>query len=369
MSKFTNDQVLNAAAQARTDLILDHPFFGALACRLIAEVSEKVPTAAVDGRKIYLNPDWFMSLSRAEQLGLYCHEVLHPAFGHNWRRNARDPGKWNLACDFAINPIIVDAGVTMPKGSCLNKDWAGKSAEEIFKLLPDQPQGKGGIGNDVDDLDVIDGDAQEASAQEAEWKVAVTQAAMAAKAAGKLPGQLQRLVDQITKPKVDWRDVLRRFVSNTAKNDSTMSRPNRRYLPHGLYLPSLQSEQMPPIVVAIDTSGSISAADLNAFASEIEGIRSDVRPEKLTALYWDTRVAGVDEFLPDDIFVPNPRGGGGTNVGCVTKWIAESGEDPTCLIVLTDLMTPFPDEPEYPVLFVSTSGGEAPWGETVRIEV
>src|SRR5262249_40964793 len=145
----------------------------------------------------------------------------------------------------------------------------GKSAEEYYGLLPEpaedeqgstpDPGGCGGV------RDPGDGSPADAADQEADWRVATAQAEAAAKARGVLPDGLSRVVDQVLRPTADWRAVLREFVSSHAKSDFAWTKPNRRFIAEGLYLPGMHSEVLGEIVIAVDCSGSIRKEQLDIF--------------------------------------------------------------------------------------------------------
>jgi predicted metal-dependent peptidase len=171
---------------------------------------------------------------------------------------------------------------------------------------------------------------------------------------------------------VDWRDVLREFLSQQARNDYSWSPPNRRFIHAGLYLPGLRSEELGDVVLAVDTSGSIGAKELGRFASEAQGIL-DAYDCTLTILYHDADVQRVDTWQPSDGPLElHPVGGGGTSHVPVFDWIEQQGRMPACVVCLTDLYTEFPDVvPTYPVLWavVGRTGGQVPFGTRVNVEL
>lgn len=212
--------------------------------------------------------------------------------------------------------------------------------------------------------------------QETEWQVAVAQAANAAKGLGDLPGALARLVESVVSPPPDCWEVLREFVNRRAKNDFCPSRPSRRYLPHGVYLPSLWSEELGDIVVMIDCSGSIGQAELDVFAGHMQTILEHFRCTA-TVVYHDIPVTWVQHWSPDDgPFKLEHHGGGGTSHVPVFQWLAnyldvESVEVP-CVIAFTDLDTRLPDRaPDVPVLWAAYGNPywrkEPPFGEIVNL--
>jgi predicted metal-dependent peptidase len=201
--------------------------------------------------------------------------------------------------------------------------------------------------------------------------VLVMQAAEAAKGRGELPGGLDRLVQAIQKPKVDWRSVLREFVSAAARNDYSWTPPNRRYIHMGLYMPSLRSEELGDVLLAIDTSYSIGQEELEAFAAEAQGI-FETFACSVTILYHDTKVARVEQWEPSDGDLKlRPAGGGGTNHNCVFDHCKEHGLNPTVMVALSDMDSVYPAmPPEFPVIWARIGGGGSvpPWGRLVDIE-
>lgn len=373
-------------SKARAGLILDHPFFGSLALKLdLVEDATNNPTACTDGKQIRYNPEFIEELSLEETKGLLCHEIMHCANQHHLRRDSRDIKKWNAAADYAINPLIRDSGMQIPPGGLFDYQYNDMSAEQIYSKLPEpdedqQGQGGSGEGNDpggsggVEDYPG-DGQGQQASEDTKEqngqeWKVAVAQAAQQAKAMGDLPGAIKRMVEDIVDPVLDWREILRRFVDSNAKNDYQWFPPNRRHIHNGFILPSLRSQELQNVTMAMDTSGSITDDDLKAFEAEVRSIVEDYRTNT-TVIYCDREVQNVEKFDAQDVIELHPEGGGGTDFRPPFDWIEESGEQPACMIYQTDgHCDRFPAEPDYPVLWVLTRrnrGFSPPFGETISL--
>lgn len=369
-------EALQALSRARAKLVLGKGatavFFGALALRLRIETSWDIETAATDGRVLVVNPDWFNSLPKSQQVGVVAHEVMHPAMQHHVRRGDRDLAKWNIAADAAINHILKDAGYDLPSEGVFPGEGEykhlpkGLAAEEYYSLLPNTYSGTGntidpgGCGAVMDDGD----EAMKALAA-ADWQIAVAQAQTVAKQRGDLPAGLARLIAEVLEPVIDWRSVLREFVSRHARNDYSWVRPNRRFVSQGLYLPSLHSEQIGQIVVAVDTSGSISDKTLSAFRAEIEGILMAFDVD-LTILYCDCEIHRVQHWSPTDgPLVMNAVGGGGTSHVPIWKWLAEQAELPECVICLTDGQTDWGEDPGLPVLWCLTQDIKPPFGRAV----
>lgn len=369
--------------KARAGLVLDQPFFGSLALRLALKEDLTCKTAWTDGLSLGYNPTFISELSLDECKGIWAHEVMHCACAHMARRDTREPKKWNVAADFAINGIIEESGFKLPGGRLREAAYDGKSADEIYGMIPDNPPG-GGQGNDNqgDDpggcgevRDAQGPDGQQASAADLnqaaqDWKIAASQAAQQARVMGNLPAGIARLVDELLNPKVDWREVLRRFITTNAKNDYSWQRPNRRYIHQGLYLPSLYSEQLGDIVLAVDTSGSIAPADLNQFAAEMTSILEEFPGSTLHVVYCDSEISNTETFSHDDLPLElHPAGGGGTDFRPPFDWTDQQGIAPACLVYLTDgECSRYPESPpDYPVLWVGTSDFSPDFGDFVRL--
>ena len=368
--------VTKRISKAKTALILEHPFIGSVALNMPMSIDNSVPTAATNGKRVLFNEEFCNGLSDEELKFLVAHECMHPMLEHNFRRGERDTYKWNQAADYVINKLLTDEGIgKMPEQGLLDDNiykQGGGTSDGIFNLLPDTPQdgqGNGGQGQPLDSCEDGQGSPAEVSQQQAEWKVKVAQAAQSAKMMGKMSAGLERLVDEILKPKVDWRDVLQRFVVKCRSDQRSWARPNRRFLSQGLYLPSVSGESLGEIAFAVDCSGSIGQDEINQFASEITTVWQDQRPTKVHVIYFDSEVSHYDEFGQDDEPVVKPHGGGGTAFSPVFKYMTEHGIEPVACIFLTDLCCDdFGDAPDYPVLWVSTHDDKAPFGEVVMME-
>lgn len=373
---------VKAIAGARARLVLGRDarsvFFASLALRLTPEADDSMPTAATDGRRLLYNPDFVVSLTPDELVGVLAHEVMHCALAHFGRRGARDPARWNCACDLAINTILLDAGLSLPRGRLVPGEGdfvdmpRGKSAEAYYAMLP--PDGGGAADADPGGcgavLDAADGSPAQSRDQESEWAAAVSRAEHAAKARGELPAGLARTVGEALHPPADWRVVLREFVAATARHDFSWSRPNRRFIAQGIYLPGLHSEELGDVVVAIDTSGSVGREELSVFAAEVAALLA-AYDCTLTVVYHDARVQAVETWRSTEgPLVLTPVGGGGTSHRCVFDWLARSDLSPACVVCLTDLETAFPDQPpEVPVLWavVGECAMAPPFGRRVCV--
>lgn len=374
-------KALDKILKARSILILDHPFFGSLALRLELVEDDRFETTAVNGKNMCYNPNYIETLSINETIGLLAHEVMHIALGHIWRRDERNRQTWNAAADFAINENLTEAGFTLPNGAFINPKYRSLSAEEIYKLLPlqkDKDKKKDSVKG-MDETDrtdpgkcggIMDADDRQEEEKEvkAEWQAAVVQAAQLSK--GNLPASIKRHIQEITCPTIPWHILLRDFVEKTARNDYDWTRPNRRYIGLGVILPSLISEQLPEVVIAIDTSGSIDQKALSVFVAEASNILG-AYDTTIRVIYCNNRVQGEEIYMQADLPMKlKPKGGGGTDFRPVFKYIEKKNITPACLIYFTDLCGTFPkQEAEYPTMWLTqTENYKAPFGITVEFK-
>ena len=393
-------------ANARAALVLGQAFFGALALRLKVVEDPTCSTLWVDGESMGYSPQFVENLTPPQVEFGVAHEVLHVSNGHPWRRDNRDPRLWNEACDYAINPVLIAAGFEPIDGCLLDPAYEGKSAEWIYDRLLDQQQqqqqqqgdqGNQGQQGDQGQQEPQQGDQPQQGQQqgqqgdqqpqeqpqpgevrdapaaadaptEHEWQQATQQAATAAKGRGELGGELRRQVEQILQPRVDWQAVLRRFVDQAARADYTWTQPSPRYIASGLYLPALQSAEMGPLAVAVDTSGSVDSVTLAQLLAEVQAIADELQPAQVHVLSCDTRVRSIDTYERGEPIDSDLIGGGGTRFQPVFDAIAELDEQPAAIIYLTDLEGPDAVDPEIPTIWACTTDLIAPWGETVHID-
>jgi len=281
----------------------------------------------------------------------------------------RHPIKWNYAIDYVVNAETKQAGFTLPPGVLLDVQWDGKSGEWIYDRLPEPPGGWDGQGAGAWGQ-VWDAPGQPGDLTEADWQQQAALCAAAAAAMGKLPASLERLLGEIKRPAVDWRSYTQRWLQQRAADDWTYRHPSRRWASQGLVMPSLHSTRLGPLVLVVDTSGSIDDLVLQLFAGGVAGAVEACRPSVVWVLYADAQVHRVDRFEPDDLLTFKAVGGGGTDFRPAFRWVEEHLDDPpTGLVYLTDLAGQFGEQaPDYPVLWASIDPqGKAPWGEVVEV--
>lgn len=371
---------LEQLTKARIALVLDHPFFGSLLMRLKMVEDNTCKTLWTDSKVIGYNPEYVASLNQFTLAAALAHEIIHIANGHCWRGLGFESGKWNKAADHVTNHLLKDSGFHIPDNWLCDAQYKGMSAEGIYQIMPVEQKNESDDEDDSAQPGKSDNDQPgEARAiakdgtedqVEAEWKLAISQAAKSAKMYGKLPAGLERLVSEVTKVDSEWESQLLRFAVEKSTNDYTWTKPNRQYIQRRLYLPSLESPQLGALFVGIDTSTSITDEILNKFAGHLNAIFDQAKPREVVVVYVDTEVNRVDKFEQGDVIELTPCGGGGTDFRPFFDHIAELDEVPVCAIYLTDTEGCFPDqEPDYPVLWGSIKeNATVPFGELIYID-
>jgi predicted metal-dependent peptidase len=409
------DKIETKLSAARTRLILDQPFLGALVLRLPLEAADPqwCPTTGTDARKFYYNPDYIQALSLAQTQFVLAHEALHCALSHFARRQHRDQKRWDIACDLAVNPLLINDGLTPPPGALYDMGFDGMTAEEIYPAIedqfdepmdrhlydeqnqseqgggqgqskPDQPPqpdaGGGGAGGEAGqggEGEQRGGQAQppqpltpdERETLHTQWQQRLAGAAQMAMQAGKMGGAMARLVDHLLQPQLPWRNLLAHYVSSIARDDYSYARPSARRGDPVIY-PSLRSDEI-NLTVALDTSGSITDAELREFVAEIDAIKAQLRA-RVVLQACDVALAadGPWEFEPwDELSLPREfQGGGGTRFAPVFQWAEAQDRAPDLLIYFTDAEGEFPArEPPFPVLWLVKGKATVPWGRRVQL--
>lgn len=380
---------------ARTRLILERPFIGALVMHLPLLPADAAwcGTTATDARALYYNPDYIAGLTLAETQFVLAHEAMHCALGHFARRSHRTRQRWDISCDHAVNLLLMSEGLKPPPGALANPDFRGLSAEEIYPLIPpDSPErtldrhlfDEQGSGSRTGPGDDAGGERRHATARAGprlhevgprerselvrRWKSRIVSAAQQARRAGKLSESWLRLVDELIQPQLPWRMLLARYLMSTARDDYSFQRPSRRE--GEAILPRLSSDQV-DLCIALDTSGSIAGEELAQFTSEIDALKGQIRA-RVTLHACDERLdpRGPWEFQPwENIELPREiGGGGGTRFAPVFDWIAAARRRPDLLLYFTDAKGEFPlRAPTYPVVWLVKGRGRVPWGERIQL--
>lgn len=366
-------------------LRMKSPFFATLALFTRVQATQTLPTAATDGRDIFINEEFVRSLSSPQVDGLLLHEVLHAALLHVVRRGQRERMLWNVAADIVINGMIAQQqGFELPEEGIRDPKLEHLSVEEIYEiLLPrttyyslcdldllDQPPDDASEGGGNCESGSL-GKAKQASV-ETHWRNAMQQAIVVARSSnnqGSIPARIQRELGALTQAQLDWRSYLWRYLVRTPTDFTGF---DRRFIGRKLYLEALEGESV-QVFVAVDTSGSVGDQQMQLFLSEVGGILN-AYPHLNCELYYADAEAYGPYSLSNQSEIPRPVGGGGTSfvpffdkVNTNRDWYTTG----VC-VYLTDGYGTFPAEPpSLPVLWVVTPGGLAleqfPFGEAVRL--
>jgi predicted metal-dependent peptidase len=413
-------------ADARMNFQRQFPFVGSISMQmdLVPTRDKRNPTASTDGSTIFFDIAFLSSLSRDEQMFVLGHEVYHVVMMHSLRCEGRDRELFNIAADMEVNGILKADGLIPPADALLPNKFGfdpDQSSEDYYELLIRNAKSSGGgsgssgsgmpadgksngtcsgqfdthIGKD-DDISESSGPSE---ATDRYGKVGydddfnpnvspkdierVRQAAVAAaqqieRTRGSLPGHLQRLVDKLLKPEISWKEVLIQFTTRTSGCSTTWTRPNRRFVHTGTYLPSHEGQAL-KIAIGLDTSGSTSE-DMNKFLSEVNGIAKSFSKYDIDLIQCDYDVQSVDHYDESNpLFDDGTRkgfkvhGGGGTRMKPIFDYIKVNDLDVDAVVVFTDgyieKMTPA-DDPGIPVLWIltknSTDDCVKAFGEVVK---
>jgi predicted metal-dependent peptidase len=446
---------------ARTRLIIDKPFLGALVLRLplVKADPEWCRSTATDAKKFYYNEQYIDALSLAQTQFVLAHEALHCALSHFARRSHRIKNTWDVACDYAINPLLLDDNLTPPPGILIEESYKGMSAEEIYPFIdenedqephdqhiydddqdeqsnsgdagtskgkkdkqgksntpdsepeepedpndpdkqePEQDSGSGTqqpddkeTGNTEPDTKKDDKEKQKGPKQEpgdsdagaaqppplshrereelsTQWQQRLAGAAQSALQAGKLGGDMARLVDFMLQPQLPWRMLLARYVTSIARDDYNYSRPSTRRGDPAIF-PRLRSAQI-NLTVALDISGSITDQEMSEFLSEINAIKGQMRAQ-VTLNACDSEIVEGGPWIYEaweDFTLPEKmKGGGGTSFNPIFTWVETLERVPDLLVYFTDAEGEFPKEvPLYPVIWLVKGKLPIPWGQRIQL--
>jgi len=354
-----------------------------------------VPTANTNGRDENYGREFVKRLDDKELAFVVLHETLHKAYRHLfiWRKLWEENSQIaNMACDYVINLQLVDMdkdqqmlAMPMHEGKVVglvDERFRGMNAKQVFDILKDEePEGGYGGGDGIDSHD-WEGAKELSDEQKKELAKEIDQAIRQGiiaheKLVGTGGGGLNRELEDLMHPEVDWKEVLKEFVRSTcsAKDASSWRRVNRRFLGGDVYMPTLIGEKVGHLVIGIDTSGSVGGKELSEFLSEVQGIAQEVHPEKVDLIYWDGAVAGHEEYdqntVSNIVSSTQPKGGGGTDPTCVMDYLKENAIKPDAIIMLTDgYIGTWGEEWNAPILWtiVRNSKTYAPVGKTIHIK-
>ena len=403
-------EVFDRIVVARVGLLLRHPFFGNMATRLkILAADDWLMTAAVDGRNLYYNTQFFNAMSNKEIEFVVAHEILHMVFDHLGRRDDRNPMLYNIAADYIVNntlvrdrigekPKIVDCFQDFKYETWTSEEVydelfkeAKKNGEEFIKQLGemlDEHLDMDGDGDNEDNGEDVDSNGNGVSKKKPKFskeqikqikdeiKENMLSAAQAA-GAGNTPAGVQRLIKELTEPKMNWRELLRQQIQSTIKSDYTFSRPSRKGWHTGAILPGMNFQNTIDICIGLDMSGSIGNAQAADFLGEVKGIMDEYKDYKIKIWCFDTDVYGEDDFSADDgrdLTEYEIHGGGGTDFMANWTYMKENDIQPKKFLMFTDgYAWDSWGDPDYcDTVFIIHSHHdknlEAPFGQTAHYE-
>lgn len=402
MAAYCLDELHERLVRARIQLAMFQPFLASAAMRLPIKATEGVSwcsTVCTDGYHIFYNPAWVSKLNQQELFGVIAHEVLHVLFAHSERLQDRQPGRWNIACDLAVNLLLIEQGFELPKGGMVNDRYRSMSSEQIYEELPiDQELEESTFGVcsspadevfEADDLELYGGSSAGESSgvlvstgadlvfpdhpsvkahadDDAPDREALSalrdrlRADTASKLYGAVAAKFKQECAAADRSKVDWRGLLRSWLHDRVMTDWRSFPFSRKHLVRGLYLPSVGVDSPGHIVFAIDTSGSMTTKMLSDIVGELRAFR-ETFPCKLTVIQADAAIQSVTEYeAMDGTEVPkllSIQGGGGTSFAPVFEWIAENSQDAQLpvLIYATDGYGSFwSGRPNWPIIWLLT---------------
>lgn len=364
-------------------------------------VDDNISTACTNGRDERYGREFVKKLRDPELAFVVAHENAHKMYRHltTWRKlHDENSVLANSACDYVINLMLKDLDpnesvIAMPRFTdgpnrgkpmgLVDERFRGMNAKQVFDILKEECDGESGEGEGGGGFDDHDWDGAKKMTEEEKKELAreidqaIRQGLISAQKAGTGTGGLDRELEGLMEPKVDWREVLREFVKSTcsAKDKSSWRKVNRRFLSTGVYMPTLIGEKVGHLVIGVDTSGSVGGKELAEFLSEVQGIAEEVSPETVDLLYWDGEVAGHETYTGSTVSSiaqsTKPAGGGGTSPSCVSTYLKEQHIVPECVIMLTDgyVGGDWGSEWTAPLLWVIVGGNDdvAPNGKTIHI--
>lgn len=375
--------------RCKSAILMDakNAFLGALMCQLKQDWDESIPTACTNGKSIWWNPRWFLSLPKPARVTVQAHEVWHVARLHMIRRGNRDPRLWNMATDIRINNDLKAMGFSFVglEGAWMDDKYPPEMPEEDIydDLLKNnvQPPPMNPFDGDLGSEPGEPGDGagpynsgppdKKAAVEQLQAVAQAVQQAKLQKQASSIPGHIELLVDEFLSPVIPWEQVLFNWFTDLITEDYSWRRPNRRY--QDMYLPSLQSDEqrLTCLHYYFDVSGSVTDQMIKRFNSEVKYIKDTFNPEKLVLVMFDTKIHEVYEITEDDVFDRiKVTGRGGTCLKCVHAHIEET--KPTAAIIFTDLEC-IPMQPlkvSVPIIWTVADNPSAkvPFGQIIHIK-
>jgi predicted metal-dependent peptidase len=347
----------------KAKLLLDYPFFGTIASGMESVVNDNIESFATREGRFEYREGYMESLSESECMFALCNSALHEALSHTHRRGNRSPWLWNMACDYAINTLLIESGFTPPPAITYDKRFGNLSAEEIYHELSleflDQEQ------NDRDSDEEREGDSLDEKLSRAQRE---KRSAEALEKSDPLNEALHHLIQPYKKSSIDWRSELRESIGGYYVSDYTLIPPSKKLLYDGVYLPGVHSRHL-ELAIAIDSSGSVDEVLLGDFIAEVESITELFGSYTIDLIVCDDRIRSHTRFERGESITYPLSGGGGTDFNPVFELIESWMQQPKILLYFTDLDGKFPPyEPSYETLWIAPMKGDVPFGRVIELK-
>ena len=393
---------LRGMEQDRQKLLMRQPFIGMILMHLdFVPITSGCRTACTDGSRVFMNCQFYAKLDLEERLFVLAHETWHCVLLHFARRQNRNHHKFNIATDLEIHFILQKEKMKEPFVLPHDPEWDGLSAEEIYEKLGHKKEyggkrekcknpgycSKGFDSNEQSfDEHIYAGQAKQDSENDPDFapcvnaqsvenmrQIVIQTACSIERRQGTLPGNLKEIVDRLRKPELNWKELLKQFVTSCLGGSRRWLPPARRYVGMGLYLQSRRNEKF-SAVMAIDTSGS-TTGDLPQFFAELSSLLKSFGNYELTVIQCDVEIQHMEKFSGDTPLPSNYQwesyGHGGTSFIPPFEYVKEHKLRPDIFIYLTDGYGDAPEKaPQFPVLWVLTNDGEEPalWGKKIKFK-
>jgi predicted metal-dependent peptidase len=355
-------------SRLRGEILIQEPFFGILAMSLPWKETGSIPTMATDGKAVLFNPSWIAPLSDAELKGVIVHEVLHCVLQHHKRMQGRQSDRWNAACDYAINPMVLAAGFDLPTGGLLYPAYENLPAEKIYDMLlaGTKDGSAGGTIKAYGSLSEGDGDTA-LMGEDAIASAKLVSSKTRSAASSKVISRILDEMDSFAHEALPWDVLLKQYINSRVMVKTSFARRNKRFQ-GDIVMPGRVPDSVTEIVVFVDTSGSIKAPILEKFASAVNDIMAIGLIDVCNVVCGDTEVRWIGTFYRGDDVRLEPKGGGGTRFNSIMARIASEHANAACLVCLSDMeCSDFGHDPGIPTLWVrwGDCNKQAPYGSQI----
>ena len=340
--------------KAKAKLMFEHPFFGMLATKLEIEENSNIDSFKATANKLIYNSQYLKLLTTSEVTTVLANSAMHQMLYHQERQRDKIEYIWQIASDYAINNLLAQNGFDIPPLANYDSRFEGLYAEEIYKTLLTQ-------------LDIKESKQQEQTTKNSEYELFLEELINKYSKLNELPHAIEKFIKPKSKKMLSWKSILYRYINYNAKLDYTLFPSNKKHLYRGVALPSINSNEL-KIVVAIDTSASISKDKLELFLSELDAIMQSFTHYKILFLQADYKIQNISYITPATKLQSKIVGGGSTDFRAVFEYIKTLREDYRFLIYFSDGDGVFPNKKPYiDTLWILTKENKIPFGKKIVI--